>query len=162
MENVKKSTRASKRGTAIFCPHCSEVGIVYSFNWSSAQCNRCKKQSAKTQFLMDENIPKLAKIVRKLSSIEVITELIEWLLSRTPKNSIIDQTKESINDTSDYALCLNFQNAFISLEPHNLGNTDRFKVALWIILHQHYKKAESNDIGELRKQKLLKIEKAEN
>ena len=162
MVNVKKTTRASKNGTAIFCPHCKGVGIVYSFNWSSAQCSHCKKWILKTQYLLDENISGLAKNLRKLVSIDVTHELIERIIRRTPKNSIIDQTKQSINETPDYILYLNFKNAVNSLENFDIVEEDKFAGAFLIVVQQYYEQEESNDIGELRKQKLLKIKNNAN
>lgn len=58
MENlikVSKTTRASKEGRLIFCPHCFNSKKVYHFAWASFRCpiEECNKLIDKNEWLVE-------------------------------------------------------------------------------------------------------------
>lgn len=58
MENlikVSKTTRASKEGKLIFCPHCFNSIKVYHFAWSSIRCfnKECNELNEKNEWLVE-------------------------------------------------------------------------------------------------------------
>lgn len=157
MENVKKSTRASRKGTTIFCPHCNTPFIAASFNWLAAKCNHCNQWSTKTEFLIDRNLPHEANKIRK-HLLKILTlKNIETIIERTPKNSIIENVKETLIKMLD---CLLVQKTNENLNMLKMSIPDqenvKFKAALMLI-KQLYEDEESKDINESRKQKLIRI-----
>ncbi len=47
---VNSYTRSGKNGRLIICPHCDECLRVFHFNWSSLECEYCKKSTNKYDF----------------------------------------------------------------------------------------------------------------
>ena len=49
---VPKFTQGSRRGKAIFCPHCGHSHTVHSFAWTALPCLSCNTSTPKNKWLM--------------------------------------------------------------------------------------------------------------
>jgi uncharacterized protein YbaR (Trm112 family) len=163
MKNITKTTRASKKGTLIYCPHCNTAGLVYKFDWKAAMCHNCNKWFNKTEFLIDPDIPMLAKEFRIFLSGIMTSGTIKKFLQRTPKESIIRDAKKTAFAMPDHLLVKIFTNAdqiFNNLKNDNNLEIDPKTIErIACIVRYFYEKEEAKDISELRKQKMLKIKK---
>jgi phage FluMu protein Com len=159
VEKVTKYTRASKNGTAIFCPKCKSVFVVYHFSWSGLMCNHCNKMYSKNQFLIDKNLPLLSKLIRRDMNHVLKVKTVKSIIKREPKQELINRTKELINEFVDYYLVERVIDCQRDVRKKSRSVSDTYSFAIVSIAVGTYKKIESNDIHELRKQKLLKINK---
>ena len=61
LTRVKKTTRASKWGKRIICPHCNSEQTVYHFSWSDLMCTKCKEMVDKYDWWVATNPTKFSK-----------------------------------------------------------------------------------------------------
>lgn len=157
MENVKNSTRASKRGTTIYCPKCNKAGIVYSFNCKRFRCCECKQASLKTEFMIDPDIPEFAKFIRSKLLNHLKANNIGAVIFTKPINSIVEKTRKAIIETDDTTLVNTYSgnyrfSIFKMYQIYTWGNFTKPLYDLYMT-----KRYETDNINEIRKQKLEKI-----
>jgi hypothetical protein len=161
MENVTKTTRASKRGTAIFCPDCNNYIIVDRFNWSMALCKNCNKKFPKTQFLLDPEIPKIARLARRGILTSLTSMAFEQYLNQTPKPFVIEMTKKKLNKLPDYSIYKFVKGAEDCFLKFYFVTAGRKQIHMACAETVYYYE-EKSEKKELRKQKLQQIYKNTN
>ena len=159
MKNVSKTIRASKKGRDIICPFCSNSQTVYRFNWKSAFCSHCKTRVKKDEFLIDEKLKQKADGIRRQLSKHLNIHMVKMSISREPNKSIIERVKHSLMSINDFQIVNNFDGAIETLQLQNYIKPDINTAAILLMIREVYELFELTNIPELRKQKLLKINK---
>jgi hypothetical protein len=159
MKNVSKTTRASKKGREIICPHCSKSETVYRFNWKSAFCSQCKTWVKKYEFLIDDNLQEKAIGIRRQLAKYLKIHMIKKLINRMPNKSIIERVQYSLMKINDFQIVNNFEGAIEKLQLQNYIKPDINNAAIMLLIREVYELFELTNIPELRKQKLSKIKR---
>jgi hypothetical protein len=119
MKNVLKTIRATKNGTAIFCPRCTKAYIVYQFNWKSLECPNCHGRFEKCQYLLDESIEDKAKDIRIHVSQYLNSFKVTSLIDRLPNPTVIEELSAYFNKLHDYSIVNDFERRSANLKSKN-------------------------------------------
>ena len=104
MQKVTKQTRADKNGTAAHCPFCDDVFIVKDFDWEQLICPTCGRIIEREEWLIDENTPHAASLIRDFLIRYLTVDVMEQILEKPINEKYLEETIIDVQHTPDYIL----------------------------------------------------------